>query len=429
MNRTLHGTAAAHPARRPLVLTAGLLLALALAFVAPEPVARAAPATGSTGSTGMTGMGSEAGRCPLLSVHGRASGGGHRLSRDHVALFLKGRDRPLAASVTSRRGGFRLSTCRTRMLARYARRHAGRVNLTLLAHERGHGGSFFARVLTRRYAGARRVHVPARFTRARTVPGSGHRQSVDGPGGAARSTGALDVSAQVVHPPLMFVQAVRHMTARYTMSSDTVRAITAMVGVNRGGYGAAGSVSLAGEAGFASGRVLRASARHPRRARLVRPELSMTGRYFCPHYNPYSGGFSVKGERHCVVEAQGEWTGRIETSRTDYVPCTGGPARATYFNNRTTTSHEVHRGAVFTSEVSLSGFGSSLSVSAEYGTATRVRYQYPRSHRRHRFCLGGNASTLAHSSRLFVTFVKPRSGGGPDCRGGSGPRRCTRSRA
>ena len=142
----------------------------------------------------------------------------------------------------------------------------------------------------------------------------------------------------------------------------------------------------------------------------------MTGRYFCPHYNPYSGGFSIKGERHCIVEAQGQWTGRIATSRTDYVPCTGGPARATYFNNRTTTYHEVHRGAVFTSEVSLSGFGSSLSVSAEYGTATRVRYEYPRSRRRHRFCLGGNASTLARSSRLFVTFVKPRSAGGPDCR-------------
>ena len=427
MNSPIHDTAVAHPSRRPLLLTASLLLAVALALVAPGPVARAAPDAGSTGARNLV---SEAGRCPLLSVRGRAAGGGHRLSRDHVALFLTGRDRPLAAAVTSRQGRFRLSTCRTRTLARYARRHAGRVNLTLLAHERGHGGSFFARVVTRRYVGARRVHVPARFTRARTVPGSGHRGSADGSGGgAARSTGALDVSAQVVHPPLMFVQAVRHMTAHYTMSSDTVRAITAMVGVSRGGYGAAGSVSLAGEAGFATTRTLRASARHPRRARLVRPELSMTGRYFCPHYNPYSGGFNVKGERHCVVEAQGEWTGRIETSRTDYVPCTGGPARATYFNNRTTTSHEVHRGAVFTSEVSLSGFGSSLSVSAEYGTATRVRYHYPRSHRRHRFCLGGNASTLARSSRLFVTYVKPRSGGGPDCRDGSGPRRCTRSRA
>ncbi|MDB5169952.1 MAG: hypothetical protein JWN82_348 [Candidatus Saccharibacteria bacterium] len=358
----------------------------------------------------------EASSCSAITLHGRAiSSGGKALKRYGIIVTLHGKEKPLDGMRTSKRGGYSLQVCRTGGLSTYAKRHGGRVNFDLLAHVYDQRGKFFVRMVGVNYKASRQL-VPSRFTPAKVYDGTLSARPSSRQGGGTVATGVANTAVSVVTPPLMYSQAVLHMTTHYTLNAASVRNVKAIVGLEKGGFGGAGEIAIGGSTGFESGRQLNATKRHPRVARLIAPELAVSSAYKCTaqSYNSYFGSYLGTGEQKCFTESSGQWTGDIKTLNTGYKPCTTGNSNVMYFTNKQQDHITTSQGVTFSSSVKASALGSSLTVSAKYDTGTEVRLEFDKGHK-HKFCLSGDAQFVSDSAKLYPSFIKPHHGDMSGC--------------
>ncbi|CAI9407744.1 hypothetical protein HIDPHFAB_04845 [Nocardioides sp. T2.26MG-1] len=339
-----------------------------------------------------------------MYVRGKAvTGGGKVLKRHDIAVFLHKRDQPLGGGKTSRTGAFSIKICRSSTLASVARRHTGRLNVDVLTHLRGGNGPWYMRIAAGHYSKPT-ITIPKGFVAAKVTDETvSARPSARGGGTVATGVAATDTVLR--GPGLMFVQAARYMEANYTIKSSSVNSIKAVIGVDKGGYKAAGEIAIEGVSTFESGKVLKATRAKPRRAILVRPELAVTSQYTCYHYNPYFGGSLNTGK--CVTESSGEWTGEVNKDQARFQGCNSGRAHAIRFTNRDQKYLKTSEGVTYSSTVSAGALGSSLAVTASYGSETGINVTFNQGGKVHRFCSGGNAETIAKSSALYVDFVPP----------------------
>lgn len=357
--------------------------------------------------------------CSAFTFHGTAHGPkGVALRGYDIAIFVHGQDRALKPSRTGDHGGFNISSvCKEPKMATYAKHHNGHVDFDVLAHAHHHKGSFFVRTV-RVAHGAHSVAVPARFAKAKTVNGSRSRatsQRSNAPG-FVPVTGSIAVGTSIVRPSVMAIEAVRHMRVDYDMSSDTVRGIKAEVGLSSGGYGASGTMSIAGTAEFSSGRTLRTPKGKAHVARVVQPLLAVNSKYVCPAYSTYSGGFNFGGSQ-CVTVSSGQWTGDIKQVSGKYHGCSSGSAPLVFGNNHNTRYWKVGRGATFSSSVKGGISGGSLTVYANYTSGTSVTYKLDQTKAKHGFCLGGGGKHVSTSAKLYISLQSDTGGGG--CRVGT----------
>jgi hypothetical protein len=217
----------------------------------------------------------------------------------------------------------------------------------------------------------------------------------------------------------MYVQAVRHMDAEYAISSSTVTSIKAVVGVEKGDYEAAGEIAIENTSTFQSVQSLHATKKRHQRARLVRPELAISSQYTCYSYNPYSGGYLGTGK--CVTESSGKWTGVVHSSKETFHGCHFDGSNVTEFSNRTQKSLATGAGVSYASSVSAGALGSSLTISAAYGSGTEVRLNFDQGGKKHKFCVGGDSQYVSESAKLYVNSLNPHKQDGP-C--GKGSTRC-----
>lgn len=353
------------------MLIAAMLLGAALVAV---PTAEPAAAAG----------------CSPIHVRGTAVSDTGQVLRGHdVAVYLHQRDRALGGGRTGRNGGFDLAICRTPALAAYAEQHTGHVDLDLVTHARRGGGKLFVRVTSFRYAGSV-ARAPRGFVAART----------DERDGTTYATGAPATESTVASPPLMFVQAVRHMRTDYTIRSSAVTGVKAVVRVAGGGYRAAGTMSVDSSDGFRSARSLQPTRSRPEMARLVRPEIAVSSQYTCYQPNAYLGDYLGAGT--CVAGSSARWTGEVYRSKTGFRGCHYGGSRVARFSNRAPRPIATGPGVSYTSTVSVGELGS-LTITADYGSGTGVRMRFDRGGPERRFCVGGNGTDLMDSAKLYVT--------------------------
>lgn len=354
--------------------------------------------------TPLTIAGTAEAACSPIYVRGKAvTPSGKVLKRHDIAVFLHKRDRPLGGGKTSRTGTFNIKVCRSGALASVARRHTGRLNVDVLTHLRGRSGNWYMRIATGRYSRPA-ITIPRGFVAAKVTDATiSARPSTRGGGTVATGVAATDTVLR--GPGLMFVQTGPHMEADYTIKSSSVNNIKAVIGVDKGGYKAAGEIAIEGATTFESGKVLRGTRSNPRRAILVRPELAVTSQYTCYHYNPYFGGALRAGK--CITESSGEWTGDVNKDQARFQRCNSGRAHTIRFTNRDQRYLQTGEGATYSSTVSAGALGSSLTVTATYGSEANIKVNFDQGGKLHRFCSGGNGETIAKSSALYVDFMPP----------------------
>lgn len=205
----------------------------------------------------------------------------------------------------------------------------------------------------------------------------------------------------------MRIQVARFMEADYTLGAESVKNIKAVIGVDKGGFSAAGEMAIGGNTNFGSERTLRASKKHPKVARFIAPELAVSAAYVCqsPSYNPYFGSYLGTGENDCYNVATGQWTGDVSTTTAEFVRCTNGSSNVARFTNKQQHGYVIGSGVDFSSSVEVGALGNSLKVTASYGADTNVHLKFDEGKKRH-FCVGGNAKLLSDSSALYPTLLR-----------------------
>ncbi len=339
--------------------------------------------------------------CSHITVSGKATKrDGSGLKRFGVFVTLHNSPHALDKGRTNKKGGFGLSFCKSSRLRTFAQHHNGYLNLDVNLHPWGtSSGNFWVRVYTMPY---RASHVPAsgHYVPARTLF-AGAQTKV-----ASRSmgveTGLPDFGAFFVHPEVMFAEVGPHVTDPYTVSSSDAGSIKATIGGTKGGYGASGSLTIEDTSDFHVDKVLHSTKKHPARAVTIQPELSVSSSWTC--YNPsYYGGFASGGALQCDPKSSGRWTGVVHTPKTRFVPCTQGRTPVVFMNNRTTTGFGIGAGVNFTAEVGATSPVGGITTTMKYGGATKLAYNLDQGGHKHRFCAGGNGTTLTSSSKLFIS--------------------------
>jgi hypothetical protein len=382
----MRGSAAGQAARVWVRKTSGLLAASALAAAGLVGIAAQTP--------------SAAAGCMSMHVVGKAATGRQALKRHDIAVFLHDHDRALGGGRTDSHGGFNIKVCRSATLKKYANRHDGRINFDVLTHRHGNGGSWYMRAATARYSSSK---VPAGrgFVAAQVVDRTLSARTARG--GGTYATGVAATGATVASPPLMFVQAVRHMTVDYKITSSTVEGIKAVIGAEGGSYKAAGEIAIESTSGFESLRTIKATKKRPEVARLIKPELAITSQYTCYTYNSYFGSYLGSGK--CVTESSGKWTGPVHTEQTSFRGCHSAGSNVSTFTNRHQKEIATTAGVTYSSKMSLGALGSSLEVTAKYGSGTEVRLKFDQGGRKHKFCVGGNEGYVSESAELYVNSL------------------------
>jgi hypothetical protein len=341
--------------------------------------------------------------CSHISVGGKATKrDGSALKRYGVFVTLHNGDHALARGRTSRHGGFSLSFCRSKRLRTFASHHNGHLNLDVTLHAwNTRRGYFWVRIFTVPY-GASHVAASAHYRPARTV--SGRTSSRTASRSLAPETGMPDFGAYVVHPGMMFAEVVPHVHDPYTVSSSSVGSIKATIGVSVDGYGASGSLSVDDSSDFHIDKTLRSTRKHKARAIVVQPALSVTSQYNCypiVYFGSWPG--TSKLDVKCDTTSSGKWTGVVRSVKAKYVPCTQGRTPVVFMNNRTWKGFGIGKGVTFRSEAGVNTPTGGFTVSTQYGAGTRLYYSLDQGGKKHRFCAGGNGSTLTSSSKLYIS--------------------------
>lgn len=378
-------------ARNSQVRSSALLatLVMVLAGLAPLGLASAAEAA-----------------CSPIHVRGKAvSSGGKVLKHHNIAVFLHKRDRALGGGTTSRTGAYDIKICRSAKLAGAAKRHTGRLNLDLLAHRGDEDKPWYVRIAAGRYSNPT-ITVPKGFVAAKVVNESVPVRPTTTRGGGTVATGVAATETTTAYPGLMFVQAVPHMAAHYSINSSSVNNFKAVIGVESGVFKAAGELAIEGSRSFESKKILTSTRKRPRRALEVQPELTISSQYTCykTKFNPY---FPHIRSNKCVTESSGEWTGDVNRKWARFRGCGSGNADASRFTNRDQEELITSEGVKYSSTVSAGALGTSMSVSAAYGQGTNIRLTFNQGGKVHRFCAGGNGAVLARSSAFYVDSIPP----------------------
>ena len=194
------------------------------------------------------------------------------------------------------------------------------------------------------------ITIPKGFVAAKVIDATTSARPAARGGGGTVATGVAATETVLRGPGLMFVQAVPHMKANHTIKSSSVNEIKAVIGVDKGGFKAAGEIAIEGATTFESGKVLQATRAKPRRAILVRPELAVSSQHTCCQYNLYFGGALRAGK--CVTESSGEWTGIVNKDTAKFQGCNSGRAHSTEFTNRDQRYLRTSEGVKYSSTVS-----------------------------------------------------------------------------
>ncbi|CAI9404036.1 hypothetical protein [Nocardioides sp. T2.26MG-1] len=331
------------------------------------------------------------------------SNSGKVLRAHNVAVFLHDHDRALGGGKTNRLGAYDITICRSSALATAAKRHTGRVNLDVVVHRGTEDKPWYVRIGSGRYARPV-IAISKRFVAAKTTD-----ETVDArpaaKGGGTIATGVAATETSTLYPELMFVQVVPHMVANYTLSSSNIGTFKAVIGVESGVFKSAGELAIEGSGTFESDKQLLSTKKHPKRALLIHPVLAATSQYTCYKTNPY---FPHLRTSKCVTESSGHWTGDVRKEATRFRGCGSGKADPIRFTNHDQKGLKTSDGVKYSSSVSAGALGTSMTVSATYGGATRVDLEFDQERRVNRFCSGGNGEAVSSSSAFYVDYL-PRA--------------------
>jgi hypothetical protein len=378
---------------------------VALALMASGLLCVSPPAQASDG--GAPTLVTARGGCSEMRMAGRVlTRDGSPLRRYGVAVYLHRSDRPLDHTRANKRGGFGMDVCRSRALSRYARHHHGHVNFDVVAHRYAtKRGDFWIQVIDP-IPRSDRVAVGRGFTRAHATEG---RRGRAGSAGVRRNlppkTGTVDIATFYVNPAVMFAETVPHMHAEYRVTSSSISSVKASIGISAGGFGAAGSMTIADSGTYWRAGTVSPTKKHARRALLVTPTLAVDSEYVCRPTYPF-GVIQGTSSLKCATESSGEWTGALKRTPVDYKSCSEGSAVLDGVDNHAVTEVGVGQGVTFNSEVAATSLDTSFAFSTTYGADTFMVYKLDQTKRRHRFCLGGNGRFVRDSSALYVTTVK-----------------------
>lgn len=297
------------------------------------------------------------------------------------------------------------------------------MNLDVVAHRYAtRKGAFWIRVVDPSVQ-QDRVVLGRGFIRAQSTKGRpGHARPGTAGGNVAPQTGTVDIPRFFVDPAVMFAETTKHMHAEYRVSSSSISSVKASVGVSAEGFGVSGSMAIAKSGTYWRVGQLLASKKHPRRARLIKPRLSVDSKYVCRSYYPF-GVVQGTAAQKCTRESSGVWTGHLKRARVDYRSCSEGSVAVDYVNNRRDKEAAIGQGVTFHSAVSVKALDTSFGFSTKYDAETFMVYKLDQTKKKHRFCLGGSGKSVASSPALYITYVKP---GTPSC-DPPGPITCPRS--
>lgn len=93
------------------------------------------------------------------------------------------------------------------------------------------------------------------------------------------------------------------------------------------------------------------------------------------------------------------------------------------FSNRNQLEVNTAVGVSYSSKASVSAWGTSLEVSANYGDDSAVRLLIDQGGKKHRFCVGGDRSLVSQSAKLYINSMDPTDDG-PCSRPGHNGARC-----
>lgn len=86
--------------------------------------------------------------------------------------------------------------------------------------------------------------------------------------------------------------------------------------------------------------------------------------------------------------------------------CAAGPSNILRFSNRTQRYVQTSDGVKYSSSVSAGAMGSSLTVTATYGSDATVKLAIDQGGKKHRFCVGGDERYVSDSAKLYINLVK-----------------------
>lgn len=357
--------------------------------------------------------------CSRITVTGRAIvSNGTVLKRHYVAVGLKGASTWLQRGVrTNRKGGFKFAFCRSQRLARYARRHGGRINYKIGAAANGSTNTKYVKHVARPYSMDRLV-----------PPGPMRAVMVYSRNSSARLvTGEYDIRPTMAYPELARLQAVRFMHAEVDINYSSVQAISSEVKLEQGGFGISGSMVAATSGESGETQTLYATTKHPKVATKIEPQVALSANYACdaPIVGPGqirpSTGDRGDEEPTCYTETDAVFTGD-NTRRVPavYTGCRAGSTPVSHFTNRELGKVYNGGGAEFTSEAAVKFGIATLTFKTEYSREHHVTDFFDANTKhKHRFCLSGDGQHLSDSGRLFVGL---RDGNGDGSCGGTGRR-------
>jgi hypothetical protein len=343
--------------------------------------------------------------CPGLRIAGTAkrSGDGRALSRFGVAVFIHQRTTPLAKARADTKGGYTMNFCKGDGVRTYARRHHGYLNLDVIAHAwtSNGAGDLFVRTI-RVPIHDSRVVVSGKLVRAYTrLERSGRMTEAP--------AAAPPVGSSLVHPAIMRIEAVRHMQVDYVVNASSVDSVGVHVGVNSGAYSASGSMSMSISRGFNRDGRLRVGSGEYAKAQLIKPALHVEAKSSCYDIAPWGGGGETV--KVCDVQSSGDWRGPIRLEPNQHRGCWWSGNRAIRPWSGTTPRVGVNQGVTFNARTQAGVLSNGIDLAITYDAATNYSYVFDQDKPRH-FCVSGDKDFVSHSSRLYVSRLDGKTGGG-----------------